>query len=38
MVAGEKLTADAEGSPAKKKSLDAWQAFTTSADIFERIP
>jgi avidin family protein len=37
-VAGnEKLTADAEGSPGKKKHLGVWEAFMTGADIFERI-
>lgn len=37
LVASEKLTADAEGAPARKKPLDWWQAITTSADTFERI-
>jgi len=37
LVASEKLTADAEGAPARKKSLGVWEAVTTSADTFERI-
>jgi hypothetical protein len=37
LVASEKLTADAEGAPARKKSLGVWEAITTSAGTFERI-
>ena len=36
-VASERLTADAEGAPARNKPLGIWEAITTSADPFERI-
>lgn len=37
LAASEKLTADAEGAPGRRESLDWWRAITTSADTFERI-
>jgi hypothetical protein len=36
-VTGERLTAEAEGSPARNKSLGIWEAISTGADSFERI-
>lgn len=36
-VASEKLVAEAEGSPARTKSLGAWEAISTGGDVFERI-
>ena len=36
-VASERLTAEAEGSPAINKPLGTWEAISTSADPFERI-
>ena len=36
-VASERLTAEAEGSPARNKPLGTWEAISTSADPFERI-
>jgi hypothetical protein len=36
-VASEKLTAEAEGSPARNKSLGTWEAISTGGDVFERI-
>jgi len=36
-VTSERLTAEAEGSPARSKSLGAWEAISTGADSFERI-
>ena len=37
LVAGERLTAEAEGSPARNKPLEPFEATTTGADFFERI-
>jgi hypothetical protein len=36
-VASSRLTAKAEGSPARNKTLGVWEAISTSADPFERI-
>jgi hypothetical protein len=36
-VAGNTLTAEAEGQPAKRKQVGSWRAFGTSLDTFERI-
>lgn len=36
LAASERLTADAEGVPARKEPLPWWRAITTSADTFER--
>lgn len=37
MVTGEKISAGREGEPAEKKKIEAWQAFVTSLDTFERV-
>jgi hypothetical protein len=37
LVAGERLTAETEGSPARNKPLKPFEATTTGADFFERI-
>ncbi|PBB26931.1 hypothetical protein CK228_23645 [Mesorhizobium sp. WSM4312] len=36
-VAGQVLSAEAEGEPAKLTTVGAWRAFGTSLDTFERI-
>ncbi|MBZ9702244.1 MULTISPECIES: avidin/streptavidin family protein [unclassified Mesorhizobium] len=36
-VAGQTLTASAEGAPARMVRVGAWRAFGTSLDVFERV-
>ncbi|WP_165422870.1 avidin/streptavidin family protein [Ktedonosporobacter rubrisoli] len=37
LVASERLTAEAEGAPARNQQLGPWEATTVGADVFERI-